>query len=73
MIESQYGILVDKINSMRDFEAICMAHDQFVSALLAQSFIHTKSVSKSQLILIQCTLKQSWKEQPALKPDICNF
>lgn len=46
VIESQYGILVDKIQSTRDFEAVRLAHDQFLSALLAQSFVHMKSVSK---------------------------
>ena len=45
VIESQYGILVDKIQSTRDFEAVKLAHDQFLSALLAQSFVHMRSVS----------------------------
>ena len=46
MIESQYGILLDKISSTRDYEAVKLAHDQFLSALLAQSFVHMRSVSK---------------------------
>ena len=44
MIESQYGILLDKINSTRDYEAVKLAHDQFLSALLAQSFVHMRQV-----------------------------
>ncbi|XP_071167808.1 gamma-tubulin complex component 4-like [Mytilus edulis] len=55
VIESQYGILVDKIQSTRDFEAVRLAHDQFLSALLAQSFVHMKSVSHClHEILDQC-------------------
>ncbi|XP_069138118.1 gamma-tubulin complex component 4-like [Argopecten irradians] len=55
VIESQYGILVDKINSTRDFEAVRLAHDQFLSALLSQSFIHSKPVSNClSEILEQC-------------------
>ena len=46
MIESQYGILLDKISSTRDYEAVKLAHDHFLSALLAQSFVHMKSVSR---------------------------
>ncbi|KAJ8304037.1 hypothetical protein KUTeg_017620 [Tegillarca granosa] len=51
----QYGILVDKINSTRDFEAVQLAHDQFLSALLSQCFIHMKSVLRClHEILDQC-------------------
>ncbi|PVD20069.1 hypothetical protein C0Q70_20563 [Pomacea canaliculata] len=45
VIESQYGLLLDKINSTRDFEAVKLAHEHFLAALLAQSFVHMKSVS----------------------------
>ncbi|KAK7475136.1 hypothetical protein BaRGS_00033628 [Batillaria attramentaria] len=45
VIESQYGLLLDQINSTRDFEAVKLAHEQFLAALLAQSFVHMKSVS----------------------------
>ncbi|ESP01051.1 hypothetical protein LOTGIDRAFT_55038, partial [Lottia gigantea] len=56
VIESQYGILLDKINSTRDFEAVKVAHENFLSALLAQSFVHMKSVSHClREILDQCT------------------
>ena len=44
--ESQYGILLDKISSTRDYEAVKLAHDHFLSALLAQSFVHMRSVSR---------------------------
>nr|KAG5690685.1 hypothetical protein BaRGS_013471 [Batillaria attramentaria] len=43
VIESQYGLLLDQINSTRDFEAVKLAHEQFLAALLAQSFVHMKS------------------------------
>ena len=46
VIESQYGILLDKISNTRDYEAVKLAHDQFLSALLAQSFVHMRSVSR---------------------------
>ncbi|RUS76183.1 hypothetical protein EGW08_016061 [Elysia chlorotica] len=45
VIESQYKVLVDKINSTRDFEAAKLAHEHFLSSLLAQSFVHMKTVS----------------------------
>jgi len=44
VIESQYGILVEKISNTRDYEAVKVAHDHFLSALLAQSFVHMKAV-----------------------------
>ncbi|XP_071096786.1 gamma-tubulin complex component 4-like [Haliotis cracherodii] len=45
VIESQYGILLEKINSTGDFEAVKLAHEQFLVTLLSQSFVHMKSVS----------------------------
>lgn len=52
MIESQYGILLDKIGGTRDYEAVKLAHDQFLSALLAQSFVHMRSVSSFLLYIV---------------------
>ncbi|KAK3609174.1 hypothetical protein CHS0354_013711 [Potamilus streckersoni] len=55
VIESQFGILVDKIKSTRDFEAVRLAHDHFLMTLLSQSFVHMKSVSHClNEILDQC-------------------
>ncbi|XP_041369156.1 gamma-tubulin complex component 4-like [Gigantopelta aegis] len=45
VIESQFGILLDKINSTQDFEVIKVLHEQFLTSLLSQSFVHMKSVS----------------------------
>lgn len=57
VIESQYGILVEKINSTRDYEAVKLAHDHFLSALLAQSFVHMKAVAHCLYeILDQCSV-----------------
>ena len=44
MIESQYKVLLDKINSTKDFEAAKLAHEHFLSSLLSQSFVHMKTV-----------------------------
>lgn len=56
VIESQYGILVEKVNNTRDYEAVKLAHDHFLSALLAQSFVHMKSVAHCLYeILDMCT------------------
>ncbi|XP_074651183.1 gamma-tubulin complex component 4-like [Tubulanus polymorphus] len=46
VIESQYSILLGKIEATHDFEAIRLAHDQFLAALLVQSFLHMKTVSR---------------------------
>jgi len=57
VIESQYKILMDKINSTKDFEAAKLAHEQFLSSLLAQSFVHMRTVSSCLYeILEQCSL-----------------
>ncbi|XP_052795876.1 gamma-tubulin complex component 4-like isoform X1 [Mya arenaria] len=57
VIESQYGILVDKISNTRDYEAVKVAHDHFLSALLAQSFVHMKAVANClSEILDQCSV-----------------
>ena len=45
MIESQFGILTDRINSTQDFEMIKVLHEQFLTSLLSQTFVHMKSVS----------------------------
>ncbi|XP_005092380.1 gamma-tubulin complex component 4 [Aplysia californica] len=57
VIESQYQILMDKIDSTKDFEAAKLAHEQFLSSLLAQSFVHMRTVSSCLYeILEQCSL-----------------
>lgn len=45
MIESQFSTFMDKLTSTRDFEQVKLAHDQFLSALLSQGFVHMKAVS----------------------------
>ncbi|KAI8501363.1 Gamma-tubulin complex component 4 [Branchiostoma belcheri] len=44
VLETQFSQLVEKIQATRDFENIRLAHDQFLSSLLAQSFILMKPV-----------------------------
>uniref|UniRef100_A0A8C8DFY1 Gamma-tubulin complex component n=1 Tax=Oryzias sinensis TaxID=183150 RepID=A0A8C8DFY1_9TELE len=44
VLESQFSQLLQQINSTRDFESIHLAHDHFLSNLLAQSFILLKPV-----------------------------
>uniref|UniRef100_H3AII2 Gamma-tubulin complex component n=1 Tax=Latimeria chalumnae TaxID=7897 RepID=H3AII2_LATCH len=44
VLESQFSQLLQQINSTRDFESIRLAHDYFLSNLLAQSFILLKPV-----------------------------
>ncbi|EHB02352.1 Gamma-tubulin complex component 4 [Heterocephalus glaber] len=39
VLESQFSQLLHQINSSQDFESIQLAHDHFLSNLLAQSFI----------------------------------
>ncbi|XP_013394474.1 gamma-tubulin complex component 4 [Lingula anatina] len=46
VIESQFSILLEKIHTTRDFEAIRLAHDQFITSLLSQSFLLMKGVSR---------------------------
>lgn len=50
MLESQFSQLLQQINSTRDFESIRLAHDHFLSNLLAQSFILLKPVSPSSTL-----------------------
>ena len=65
VIESQYGLLLDTINSTRDFEAIKLAHEHFLAALLAQSFVHMKSVSSHwHLFQTFLTLLCHWESFP---------
>lgn len=45
VIESQYSILMNKIENTRDFEVLRLAHDHFLSSLLSQCFIHMKHIS----------------------------
>lgn len=49
VLEAQYTQLVEKINSTRDFESIRLAHDQFVTTLMAQSFLLMKPVKNLNL------------------------
>ncbi|XP_067871650.1 gamma-tubulin complex component 4 isoform X3 [Heterodontus francisci] len=42
VLESQFSQLLQEINSIQDFESIRLAHDRFLSNLLAQSFILLK-------------------------------
>ncbi|XP_072479899.1 gamma-tubulin complex component 4-like isoform X4 [Notamacropus eugenii] len=49
VLESQFSQLLHQINSTRDFESIQLAHDHFLSNLLAQSFILLKPVSGARL------------------------
>ncbi|XP_056269260.1 gamma-tubulin complex component 4 [Pseudoliparis swirei] len=44
VLESQFSQLLQLINSTRDFESVRLAHDHFLSNLLAQSFILLKPV-----------------------------
>lgn len=45
VLEAQHTQLVEKIKSTRDFESIRLAHDQFITTLMAQSFLLMKPVS----------------------------
>ena len=45
VLETQYSQLVEKINNTRDFEAIRLAHDHFITTLMAQSFLLMKPVN----------------------------
>lgn len=45
VIESQFSILLNNVENTRDFEAIRLAHDHFLSSLLSQCFIHMKQIS----------------------------
>lgn len=47
VIESQFSILIDKIETTHDFEAIRFAHDHFLGAMLSQAFLLMKPVSFS--------------------------
>uniref|UniRef100_T1IZF1 Gamma-tubulin complex component n=1 Tax=Strigamia maritima TaxID=126957 RepID=T1IZF1_STRMM len=46
VLESQHSLLIEKIQSTHDFEAIKCAHEQFVVCLLAQSFVSIKPISR---------------------------
>ncbi|KAG8001165.1 Gamma-tubulin complex component 4 [Nibea albiflora] len=50
VLESQFSQLLQQINSTRDFESIRLAHDHFLSNLLAQSFILLKPVRTAQTL-----------------------
>jgi len=44
VIESQFSVMIVKMQATRDFEAIRLAHDQFLSALGSHCFFHLKPV-----------------------------
>ncbi|XP_077989144.1 gamma-tubulin complex component 4-like [Glandiceps talaboti] len=45
VLETQFSQLVEKISATRDFESIRLAHDQFLTSLLGQAFLHMKPFS----------------------------
>jgi Gamma tubulin complex component C-terminal len=51
VIESQYSIMLNKIQSTRDFEAIRLAHGQFLASLHSQCFMHVTAVTTIVLCL----------------------
>lgn len=53
VLESQFSQLLQQINATRDFESIRLAHDHFLSNLLAQSFILLKPVSRFSLLFYE--------------------
>ena len=62
MIESLFSQLLDKVQSTRDFEAVRFAHEQFLTALLSQSFLlmkpvitaHKRSLGQSNIFSSVC-------------------
>ena len=44
VLETQYSILLEKINSTRDFETLRLAHDHFITTLQAQPFLLMRQV-----------------------------
>uniref|UniRef100_A0A670YTI2 Gamma-tubulin complex component n=1 Tax=Pseudonaja textilis TaxID=8673 RepID=A0A670YTI2_PSETE len=56
VLESQFSQLLQQINSTRDFESIRLAHDHFLSNLLAQSFILLKPASSFSVGPLSWTL-----------------
>ncbi|PIK55491.1 putative gamma-tubulin complex component 4-like [Apostichopus japonicus] len=44
VLDTQFSLLLSKIQSTRDFEAVRVAHDQFLTSLLVQCFLLTKPV-----------------------------
>lgn len=45
VIESQFSLLLIKLNKTKDFDAICVAHEAFLTTLANQCFLHMKVVS----------------------------
>ncbi|KAK2152884.1 hypothetical protein LSH36_315g00018 [Paralvinella palmiformis] len=45
VIESQFSLLLEKIQNTPDFEEIRLAHDAFLTSLLSQSFLLMKPIS----------------------------
>jgi len=44
VIESQFSVMLNKMQATRDYEAIRLAHDQFLSSLHSHCFMHIKPV-----------------------------
>ena len=58
VIESQFGLLQERVQNTRDFEAIRLAHDNFLACLLSQAFLLMKPVS---ILYFNClTLHLNW-------------
>lgn len=51
VLETQFQQLVDKIQATRDFEAIRLAHDSFLTSIQAQCFLLLKPVCSIVLML----------------------
>lgn len=47
MLDTQYTHLQRRLSETRDFEAIQKFHEDYLDALISQSFLHVKAISKS--------------------------
>uniref|UniRef100_A0A803KHA0 Gamma-tubulin complex component n=1 Tax=Xenopus tropicalis TaxID=8364 RepID=A0A803KHA0_XENTR len=71
VLESQFSQLLQQINSTRDFESIRLAHDHFLSNLLAQSFILLKPGFSCQSSLLFRILSSVRNHQ--INPDLAQL
>ncbi|ELT88090.1 hypothetical protein CAPTEDRAFT_198216 [Capitella teleta] len=70
VIESQFSILCEKVNSVHDFEAIRLAHDHFLTSLLGHSFLFMKPMHHCLTeILSLCTQFTQLMKQDAQLTD----
>lgn len=62
VLESQFSLLVEKMDCTHDFEAIKHAHEQFVVCLLAQTFLSSKAIGQriSELLDLCLTFCQQF-------------